>query len=243
MGLHQERSERIAAGEDLILITGSSGHLGANLVRRLLADGHAVRALLRKGSNNASLEGLDVEPVFGDLRDPSSLAAAVRGCDRIHHCAAQVSTIPGREREIFGNNVIGTRNLLRAALDAGVSRVVVSGSLSAVGHDPNRPSDESMPFYPFDKHVPYAHTKAGVEHECLKAFAEGLDVVIATSCAILGPNDFKPSRMGKTLIDFATGKLRAYIPGGFTFVAARDMAGGHILAMDKGRAGQKYLGI
>ena len=147
----------------------------------------------------------------------------------------------GGEREIFENNVIGTRNLLRAALDAGVSRVVVSGSLSAVGHDPNRPSDESMPFYPFDKHVPYAHTKAGVEHECLKAFAEGLDVVIATSCAILGPNDFKPSRMGKTLIDFATGKLRAYIPGGFTFVAARDMAGGHILAMDKGRAGQKYI--
>lgn len=241
MGLHQERSERAAAGEDLILITGSSGHLGANLVRRLLADGHAVRALLRKESNNAALEGLDVEPVYGDLREPASLAAAVRGCGRIHHCAAQVSTIPGGEREIFENNVIGTRNLLRAALEAGVSRVVVSGSLSAVGHDPNRPSDEGMPFYPFDKHLPYAHTKAGVEHECLKAFAEGLDVVIATSCAILGPNDFKPSRMGKTLIDFATGKLRAYIPGGFTFVAAKDMVEGHILTMDKGRAGQKYI--
>jgi len=239
--LHQERSERTAAGEDLILITGSSGHLGANLVRRLLADGHSVRALLRKESNNAALEGLDVEPIYGDLRDPSSLAAAVRGCDRVHHCAAIVSTTPGEEREIFEANVIGTRNLLRAAREAGVSRVVVSGSLSAVGHDPNRPSDETMPFYPFEKLTAYSHTKAGVEHECLKAFADGLDVVIATSCAILGPNDFKPSRMGKTLIDFATGKLRAYIPGGFTFVAAKDMVQGHVLAMEKGRPGQKYI--
>src|SRR6185436_13606764 len=78
-------------------------------------------------------------------------------------------------------------------------------------------------------------------HECLKAAVEGLDVVVATSCAIIGPNDFKPSRMGKTLIDFAGGKLRAYIPGGFTFVSARDMVEGHMLAMDRGRSGQKYI--
>ena len=225
----------------MLLITGASGHLGANLVRRLLDDGHSVRALLRPGSNNAALDGLNVERVYGDLRDIPSVTAAVRGCDRIHHCAAMVSTTPGNEREIFDCNVIGTRNLLRAALDAGVVRVVISGSLSAVGDDPSRPSDESIPFYPFEKMPPYSHTKAAAEHECLKAVAEGLDVVIATSCAIIGPNDFKPSRMGKLLVDFASGKLRAYIPGGFTFVAARDMVEGHILAMDKGRAGQKYI--
>jgi nucleoside-diphosphate-sugar epimerase len=225
----------------MLLITGASGHLGANLVRRLLDDGHAVRALLRRGSNNAALDGLDVERVYGDLRDTPSVAAAVRGCNRIHHCAAMLSTTAGNEREIFDCNVIGTRNLLHAALEAGVSRVVVSGSLSAVGNDPSRPSDETLPFYPFEKLPPYSHTKAAVEHECLKAVVEGLDVVIATSCAIIGPNDFKPSRMGKTLIDFANGKLRAYIPGGFTFVAASEMIEGHILAMDKGRSGQKYI--
>jgi nucleoside-diphosphate-sugar epimerase len=224
-----------------LLITGASGHLGANLVRRLLDDGHAVRALLRRGSNNAALDGLDVERVYGDLRDTSSVAAAVHGCGRIHHCAALLSTTAGNEREIFDCNVIGTRNLLHAALEAGVSRVVVSGSLSAVGNDPSRPSDETVPFYPFETLPPYSHTKAAVEHECLKAVAEGLDVVIATSCAIIGPNDFKPSRMGKTLVDFASGKLRAYIPGGFTFVAASDMVEGHILALDKGRSGQKYI--
>jgi nucleoside-diphosphate-sugar epimerase len=152
-----------------------------------------------------------------------------------------LSTTAGNEREIFDCNVIGTRNLLRAALEAGVSRVVVSGSLSAVGNDPARPSDESVPFYPFEKLPPYSHTKAAVEHECLKAVVEGLDVVIATSCAIIGPNDFRPSRMGRTLVDFANGRLRGYVPGGFTFVAASDMVEGHVLTMDKGRCGQKYI--
>ncbi|HEY2380632.1 MAG TPA: NAD-dependent epimerase/dehydratase family protein [Terriglobia bacterium] len=223
------------------LITGASGHLGANLVRRLLNDGQTVRALVRRGSNNAALDGLNVERIYGDLREPVPVAAAVRGCRQIHHCAALLSTTTGREREIFDCNVIGTRNLLRAALDAGVSRVVVSGSLSAVGHVDGRPSDETVPFYPFEKLPPYSHTKAGVEHECLKAAADGLDVVIATSCAIIGPNDFKPSRMGKTLVDFSLGKLRAYIPGGFTFVSAADMVEGHMLCMEKGRRGQKYI--
>ena len=223
------------------LITGSSGHLGANLVRRLLKDGHSVRALVRRGSNNVALDSLDVERVYGDLRDPAFLTAAVRGCTQIHHCAALLSTTSGNEREIFDCNVIGTRNLLRAALEAGVSRVVVSGSLSAVGHVGDHPSDETVPFYPFEKLPPYSHTKAAVEHECLKAVVDGLHVVIATSCAIIGPNDFKPSRMGKTLVDFARGKLRAYVPGGFTFVSASDMVEGHMLCMEKGRAGQKYI--
>src|SRR6516162_1136377 len=223
------------------LITGSSGHLGANLVRRLLKDGHSVRALVRRGSNNEALDGLKLELVYGDLRDPGSVAAAVRGYSQIHHCAAMLSTTSGKEREIFDCNVIGTRNLLRAALEAGVSRVVVSGSLSAVGHVGDHPSDETVPFYPFEKLPPYSHTKAAVEHECLKAVVDGLHVVIATSCAIIGPNDFKPSRMGKTLVDFARGKLRAYVPGGFTFVSASDMVEGHMLCMEKGRAGQKYI--
>lgn len=225
----------------MILITGSSGHLGANLVRRLLDDGHDVRVLLRKGSNNAAVDGLKVDRVYGDLRDRNALNTAVQGCEQIHHCAALVSTTAGNERELFECNVVGTHNLLAAARQAGVSRVVVSGSLSAIGDDPNGPSDETVPFYPFENLPPYSHTKAGVEHECLKAVVEGLDVVIAASCAIIGPNDFKPSRMGNTLIDFANGRLRAYIPGGFTFVAARDMVDGHILAMQKGRKGQKYL--
>jgi len=206
-----------------VLVTGATGHLGANLVRRLLDDGEAIRVLLRQGSDTAAVDGIDVERAWGDLRDPSAVAAAVRGCHRVYHCAARVSTASSGEQVIYDCNVLGTRHLLRAALDAGVGRVVVTGSFSAVGHDPARPSDEAVPFYPFGKVLPYAFSKMLVEHECLSAAAEGLDVVVATSCAIIGPNDFKPSRMGRVLADFARGRLRAYIPGGFEFVAARDI--------------------
>jgi nucleoside-diphosphate-sugar epimerase len=228
----------------MFLVTGSTGHLGANLVRGLLAQGESVRVLVRSGSNDAAVGGLDVQRVTGDLRDPAACREAVRGCRGIHHCAALVSTSErGRrhKREIFECNVLGTRNVVRAALAAGVERVVVTGSLSAIGHLPGRAVNEDVPFNPLDWNLPYGFSKAAVEHECLKAFADGLNVVIAVSCAILGPNDFKPSRMGQTLIDFANGKLRAYTPGGFEFVSAHDMVHGHLLCMEKGRAGQKYL--
>ncbi len=157
------------------------------------------------------------------------------------HCAAQISTHYGAEETIFQNNVLGTRNLLRAAREAGVERVVVSGSFSATGHRTDRPTDESEPFNPLEPHLPYAFTKAAVEHECLKACAEGLEVVVAVSCAILGPYDFKPSRMGRVMQRFARRRILAYVPGGFEFVAARDIVAGHLLAMAKGRPGQKYI--
>jgi len=226
------------------LITGSTGHLGANLVRRLLDDGHFVRVLLRPNCDQSALAGLNAQPVYGDLRDPASCKEAVKGCSGVHHCAALVSTVEGNrrhKRDIYETNVLGTRNLLRAALEAGVQKVVVTGSLSAVGHDPDRPVNEEDPFDPFAWNLPYGMSKAFVEHECLKAFADGLHVVVAVSCAIIGPNDFKPSRLGQTLVDFANRKLWAYIPGGFDFVSARDMVEGHVLAMDKGRPGQKYI--
>ena len=224
-----------------ILITGANGHLGANLLRRVLADGAAVRVLLRPGSDNSPVDGLDVERHYGDLRDADAMAATTAGCGAIYHCAAQISTTSGGEDDIFATNVLGTRNLLRAALANGVRRVVVSGSLSATGHRSDGPTDETVPFDPFERHLPYAVSKAAVEHECLKAFADGLDVVVAVSCAILGPYDFKPSRMGQVLIDFARGRLRAYVPGGFEFVAARDIVEGHLLCMRQGRSGQKYI--
>jgi hydroxymethylglutaryl-CoA reductase len=230
-----------------VFVTGATGHLGANLVRRLLADGKEVRVFLQKGCSTEAVDGLPVEKTFGDLRDIDSLERAMQGCKQAYHTAVMLSTInatPELEREMFEVNVVGTQNLLRVALHLGYERVVVTGSYSAVGYpkeDSTLPGDETMSFYPFDDVLPYARTKQQVEHECLKACVEGLDVVIATSCAIMGPHDYMPSRMGRTLMDHAHGKLRAYVPGGFEFVSYRDCVEGHVLAMHRGRKGQKYV--
>ena len=236
-----------------VFVTGGAGHVGANLVHRLLTDGREVVALLRPDDNNAAIDAIEhatgrrVERVIGDLRDPTVLRRGLDGCASAFHVAAKISTATESAaslRALFESNVIGTSNVLRAAREAGTRRVVVTGSFSAVGYDPSnpqQPSDETMPFQPLDHHMPYGRTKMLVEHECLKAVVEGQDVVIATSCAVLGPWDFLPSRMGRTLVDFANGKLRAYIPGGFEFVAAKDLVEGHLLAMQRGRAGQRYI--
>ena len=225
----------------MILVTGAGGHLGANLVRRLLSDGQKVRALLHTPRDENSVAGLSVESMIGDLQDPEFTARAVHGCRQVYHCAAKVSTTYRDRGGIFGANVLATKTLLRAARVAGVEKVVVTGSFSATGARSDAACTEEDPFNPLELHLPYGFTKAAVEHECLKAFAEGLPVVVAVSTAILGPNDFKPSRMGQVLIKFAAGRIHAYVPGGFPFVAARDIVQGHVLAMEKGRPGQKYI--
>ena len=230
-----------------VFVTGATGHLGANLVRRLVEDGKEVRVLLLKGESTEAVDGLPVEKVYGDLTDIDSLERAMQGCKQAYHVAAIVSTVvatPELERKIFDTNVLGTQNLLRVALHLGYERVVVTGSYSAVGYDldrPTSPGDETMPQYPFDEILPYARTKQAVELECLKAVVEGLDVVVCTSCAVLGPHDYVPSRMGRTLMDHAHGRLHAYLPGGFEFVAAKDIVDGHVRAMHRGRIGQKYV--
>jgi len=233
--------------EGKVFVTGATGHVGANVLRRLLDDGREVRVLLEPGANADAVAGLAVERVTGDLTDIASLETAMRGCRQAFHAAAIISTTvptPAVERRLYDVNVTGTQNLLRVAKHLGLDRVVVTGSFSANGfdrNDPQAPADETVSHYPFDEVLPYSRTKVLVEHECLKAAVEGLDVVIATSCAVLGPHDYIPSRMGRTLLDFAHGKLRAYVPGGFEFIAARDIAEGHMLAMRRGRSGQKYV--
>ena len=230
-----------------ILVTGADGFLGANLVRRLIADGKRVRALLREGSDHQAIEGLDIERAFGDLRDKDATHAAVDGCTHIYHAAAMISTVDGNarhQRDIFDSNVLGTRTLLQAARGLGVQRVVVTGSFSALGcdlDDPSRPVDETSIMYPFGRNMPYSRTKVLVEQECLRSAADGLAVVMATSTGIVGPHDYKPSQLGRTLCDYANGRLRFIVSGSHEFVASQDIVEGHVLAMKKGRPGQNYL--
>lgn len=228
------------------LVTGAAGHVGANLVRHLLASGVDVRVLVHPQHNNRGVDGLPVERVEGDLRDLDVVRRAVTGCVRVYHTGAKVSVVsptPRQTRELWEINVMGTQNVMQSALRAGVARVCLTSSFSTVGFhadDPSRPCAEDLPFYPFIDWMPYSRTKVLAEVETFKAIADGLDAVIAISTGVCGPHDYMPSRTGNVLINFARGKFRAYIPGGYEAVTVEDLARGHVLAMERGRTGQRY---
>jgi nucleoside-diphosphate-sugar epimerase len=225
----------------MILVTGAGGHLGANLVRLLSESGQPIRAALLDARELPAVEGLDLDLFFGDLSEPDVAAAAVEGCNLVYHCAGRVSTDFANRAAIFRANTVVTREVLRAAHKHCAERVVVTSSLSTVGLRVDRPSNEDDPFDPLERDVPYAYAKTAVEHECLKAFADGLPVVIANPSAIIGPYDFRPSLLGKILVRFAERRLYASTIGGFACVAARDIVQGLVLAMEKGRPGQRYI--
>ena len=233
------------------LVTGATGHVGANLVRELVNQGNQVRVLLRppgtaqrtadQQKGREGLAGLEVETIEGDLRDENSLRTAVDGCDRVYHVAALVSIRSSDKEALTDVNVMGTRRLLDACRDAGVKRIVHTSSFGAVGSNPNGPSTENDFIDPYESTTDYEKSKAFAEVEVLKQAVRGLEVVIVNPSAVIGPNDFRPSMMGKTMIDFAHGKLKAFIPGAFDFVPAQDVTAGHLLAMEKGTPGERYL--
>jgi hopanoid-associated sugar epimerase len=237
--VHAEREAVPSRGTTFV--TGGSGHVGANLVRALLERGEAVRCLVRPGSNNAALDGLDVERVEGDLRDRESIMRAVAGCRRVYHVAAFVSLRPGAQQEIFDVNVVGTRHLMEAVERAGVERTVFCSSLGAVGRNPGGVSDETFTVNPFQAELDYEVSKGLAEIEVLRAVVRGVDAVIVNPSGVVGPHDYKPSSVGKTILDFSHRKMPAYVPGAFEFVAVRDVVAGHLLAMEKGRRGERYI--
>ncbi|MDI3284407.1 squalene/phytoene synthase family protein [Polyangium sp. 15x6] len=227
--------------EGRVLVTGGAGHLGQNLVRRLVAEGKEVRVLVRGARGAAALAGLPVEVVTCDVRDADALGAATRGIAEVYHAAALVAE--GDEQAFFETNVLGTRALLGACREAGVRRVVVTSSLDAVRYDETRgaPIDEATPLDPFSAHSPHARTKALAEHECLKAVADGLDVVVVAPTTLVGPFDERPSAIGRALVDHANGRLRAFARGALLLTSTRDAVEAHLAAMRSGRKGQKYV--
>lgn len=229
------------------LVTGATGHLGANLVRALLAQGKKVRAMVRASSDRSALAGLDVEIVEADLGDIPSLSRAVAGVTFMYHTAAMISVKSGDRAELVRINVEGTRALMAAALAAGVQKVVHTSSFGAIG-TPRDPvthqaqcSTEEHHLDPFEIANDYERSKSMSELPVFQAAARGLDVCIVNPSAIVGPNDFRPSLVGRTVVDFGLGKMRAYIPGAFDWVPMRDVVMGHLLAMEKGRRGERYL--
>jgi len=223
------------------LVTGATGHLGANLVRSLLARGEKVRVFVRPHTPQTAVEGLAVERASGDLRDRASIRAALDGIEKVYHTAAFVSIRDGDRQELFDVNVLGTRKLMQEARRAGVRRVVHTSSFGAVGINPEGASDESWSVSPFELASDYERTKAVSEHDVLLEALRGLDVTIVNPAAIVGPWDFRPSLVGRTILDFAHGRMPAYVPGAFDFVPAQDVVQALLLAMEKGERGERYL--
>ncbi|HEY0468925.1 MAG TPA: SDR family oxidoreductase [Polyangiaceae bacterium] len=223
------------------LVTGATGHIGNNLVRALLARGERVRVLCRPSSSPKPLAGLDVERMEGDLRDAASLARAVAGVERVYHVAAMISIRSGDRKALWDANVAGTARLLVAAREAGVKRFVHTSSFGAIGRNPSGPSSEQHALDPEEPATDYEQSKAASELEVKREIERGLDACIVNPCATVGPFDFRPSLVGRTFVDFALGKMKAYVPGAFDWVPMRDVVSGHLLAMNKGVRGERYL--
>ena len=221
-------------------VTGASGHVGANLVRALIAQGRAVRVLVR--SDHRAFDGLDVEQVHGDVTDPNTLARLVDGAEIVHHLAARITLAYHRDALATQINVGGTQHVVDACLRARVKRLVHYSSIHAFdAHPVAEPVTESR-VMALGADVPiYDRTKAEAENIVRGAITRGLDAVIVNPTAIIGPNDFKPSAMGKLLCDLFTGRVPALVRGGFNWVDVRDVVDGALLAEAKGRAGENYL--
>ena len=222
-----------------IAITGASGHIGVNLCRFLVREGYSVRALIHK--NSASLEGIPIEKVRGDLMDLASLCAFVEDTDIVFHAAGVISIRRQGIKDVFEINVNGTRNILTASKRASVKRVIHFSSIHALCQDPlDKILDETRPLA-FNDRMGYSRSKAYAEKEVLDAVRQGLDAVILSPTAVVGPEDHEPSLMGRALILMSLGKLPFLVPGGYDWVDVRDVVQAASIAMVKGRKGERYL--
>jgi dihydroflavonol-4-reductase len=223
-----------------VLVTGAAGFLGANLVRVLLQKGEEVRALVRPGSDRSALDGLPVELVEGDVRDVGSVRRAVAGCRRVFHLAAHHRFWAAHPKEFYETNVRGTGFVMDACLAEGVERVVHTSTWRAIGRS-SAPADESTPLASFQPASPYERTALHAEQIVLRAAERGLPVVLVNPTIAVGPWDGRPTPIGKLLIDFAAGRLPAFVDARVNLVHARDVAEGQWQAVERGRIGERYI--
>jgi dihydroflavonol-4-reductase len=224
----------------LVAVTGGTGHVGANLLRALLAEGHRVRTLVHRSTR--AIEGLGVEQVRGDVLDPRSLRELCDGVEVVYHLAALISLVGDRSGQIARVNVEGTENVTSAALDARVKRLVHASSIHAFDLRPRgQPVDETRPRSDAPQHPAYDRSKAAGERAVRRACDRGLGAVIVNPTGVLGPHDYGPSRMGRFFLALFWRRLWALVEGGFDWVDARDVSGGMMAAARLGRPGESYI--
>ena len=224
------------------LVTGANGFLGSHVTRVLLHHGDAVRVLVRPKSDTRALVGLTVARVYGDLRDPSAVAAAVRGVQRVFHVAADYRLWARHPQEIYESNVTGTRNLLEASSQAKVEKFVYTSSVATLAVSrAGRLSDERTEARLEEMIGHYKRSKYLAEQELLTSVGNGLAAVIVNPTTPVGPGDWKPTPTGRIILDFLSGRMPAYVETGLNLVPVESVALGHWLAAERGRVGERYI--
>lgn len=212
------------------------------MARALLADGWQVRALVRASSPRTNLDLPGLEIVHGDMRDAASVAAAMTGADALFHVAADYRLWAPDPEEIVRNNREGTRIVMQAALDARVPRIVYTSSVATLKlHDDGTPSDETEPLTPATAIGAYKRSKVVAERLVEDMVRNGLPAVIVNPSTPIGPRDVKPTPTGRIIIEAAVGRIPAYVDTGLNVVHVDDVAAGHLLALAKGRVGERYI--
>jgi len=223
------------------LVTGATGCVGANVVAALLARGYDVRAMRRTTSSLDALDGLDPALVVGDVLNPVSLVTAMRDCAFVFHIAAVSDYWRTPAERIYQVNVEGTRNVLAAALETGVERLVYTSSIGALGMPPpGRFLDESAAFNLPPRRFPYGHSKHLAEQAVQEAIAQGLDAVIVNPTGVIGARDVHFIG-GSVLREVQRGLSWFAPPGGLNWVDAETLGLGHVLAAERGRTGERYI--
>lgn len=226
-------------------VTGGSGFIGTNLIHLLLDQGFEVRSMVRPNRCISHLKTLPVELSYTDLNS-SRLAFHLEGCDVLFHVAAQYSLWQSDQDLLHESNVIGTRNLLAAAKTAGIQRTVYTSSVAAIGLNPAKNqtqalTDETYQSPPTDLIGAYKQSKYWAEQEAIEATRSGQDIVIVNPTSPIGPWDAKPTPTGDIILRFIRRQMPAFVDTGLNFISVEDVCWGHLLALQKGVTGDRYI--
>ena len=223
-------------------VTGATGFLGSHVARQLLARGAELRLLVRATSRTDNIDDLAAERVIGDLRDPESLKQGMSGCEFVFHVAADYRLWARNGQELYHSNVEGTRNVLQAARDSGVRRVIYTSSVATMGFGNNgRLTDERTPVALSNMIGDYKRSKFMAERLVIEAGLAGQNVVMVNPTTPIGERDIKPTPTGRIVVDFLRRKFPAYVDTGLNLVDVVDCAEGHLLAMEKAVPGERYI--
>jgi dihydroflavonol-4-reductase len=225
----------------LSLVTGGNGFVGSHVVRALLTRGDKVRVLVRERADLSGLSGLQVETIRGDLRYFDSVERAVRNCNEVYHVGADYRLWLRDPAPMYATNVEGTKHVIRAAVAAGVTQIVYTSTVGALGIPHGGVGREDTPSALRDMTGHYKRSKYIAEQAAVEAARGGAPVVIVNPSTPVGALDFKPTPTGRIIVDFLNRRMPAYVETGLNIVAVEDVARGHLLAAERGRIGEKYI--